>query len=252
MQAGFKQLFIDKWQKYFTGAQLPVCFFYTDNQAQEGYARPRPDSPCLIHELERVRQGESISFTGSDIGCGGGRFYLGFTRSQRPNFNYFLSCGIPGEMEGERYKETPELVAKMRAQFPPMVAPARQVVFKRWDRLDEEDMPKVVIFFAGADVMAGLFTLANFDESDLQAVIAPFGSGCSTIVQQPFRELDSAHPRAVLGMFDVSARPWVAPHEMTLAIPWPKFVGMVDNMEQSFLTLGDWAKVKERIAQTGS
>jgi hypothetical protein len=108
----------------------------------------------------------------------------------------------------------------------------------------------VVIFFAGADVLSGLFTLANFDEADPQAVIAPFGSGCSTIVQQPYAELGSTHPHAVLGMFDVTARPWVAAHEMTLAVPWPKFVCMVDNMDKSFLTLGDWARVKERIIKT--
>ena len=250
MQAGFKEQFTVKWEKYFPAAQLPVCFYYTDDQ-KTGIAQPLPERHCFIHDLERVRRGESLAFTGGDIGCGGGRYFLGFTRSQGPNFNYFLSCGIPGEMEGEHYKESPELVAKMRAQVPPMVAPARQVVFKRWDRLDEQDLPQVVIFFAGADVMSGLFTLANFDESDPQAVIAPFGSGCSTIVQQPYHELESAHPHAVLGMFDVTARPWVGAHEMTLAVPWPKFVCMVDNMDKSFLALGDWGKVKERIINTG-
>jgi len=249
MQAGFKEQFIVKWEKYFPAAQLPVCFYYTDKQEQAGAGQPLPGGQCFIHDLGRVRQGESLIFTGSDIGCGGGRYFLGFSRNLRPNFNYFLSCGIPGEMEGERYKESPELVAKQRAQFPPMVAPARQVVFKRWDHLDEDDIPLVVIFFAGADVISGLFALANFDESDPQAVIAPFGSGCSTIVQQPYRELESAHPRAILGMFDVTARPWVGPHEMTLAVPWPKFVLMVDNMDKSFLTLDAWGKVKERIVK---
>jgi uncharacterized protein (DUF169 family) len=247
MQAGFKQQFMVEWEKYFPASQWPVCFYYTDSQVQAGVSQPLPGGHCFIHDLERVRQGESLIFAGSDIGCAGGRYYLGFSKSLHSNFNYFLSCGIPGELEGERYKESPELVAKIRAQFPPMLAPARQVVFKRWDRLDEDDIPQVVIFFAGADVISGLFTLAGFDESDPQAVIAPFGSGCSTIVQQPYRELESAHPHAVLGMFDVSARPWVAPHEMTLAVPWPKFVSMVNNMDKSFLTTGSWAKVKDRI-----
>jgi len=251
MQAGFKEQFTGKWEKYFPTAALPVCFYYTDHVDQAEAAQPLPGSHCFVHQLERVRQGESLVFTGSDIACGGGRYFLGFTKTIRPNFNYFLSCGIPGEMEGERYKESPELVAKMRTQIPPMVAPARQVVFKRWDHLAENDTPQVVIFFAGADVISGLFTLAGFDESDPQAVIAPFGSGCSTIVQQPFRELESPHPHAVLGMFDVTARPWVGPHEMTLAVPWPKFVSMVDNMDKSFLTLHDWAKVKERIIKNG-
>ena len=35
---------------------------------------------------------------------------MGFTQELRPNFEFFLSCGIPGEMEGERYKKSQELV----------------------------------------------------------------------------------------------------------------------------------------------
>ena len=34
---------------------------------------------------------------------------MGFRDQARPKIEYFLSCGIPGEMEGERYIKTPEL-----------------------------------------------------------------------------------------------------------------------------------------------
>jgi hypothetical protein len=125
-------------------------------------------------------------------------------------------------------------------------------VFKRWDKLAESDDPAVVIFFAQPDVLSGLFALANFDESDSQPVIAPMGSGCSSIVHYPYRELQSSHPRAVLGMFDVSARPWVPPGELTLAIPWPKFLRMVSEMDESFLVTESWSKVMMRISPPGS
>jgi hypothetical protein len=36
---------------------------------------------------------------------------------------------------------------------------------------------------------------------------------------------------------------------MTLAIPMPKFEAMVDNIDESFLRLGDWEKVKTRITR---
>ena len=71
MQAGFKDQFTVKWEKYFPSAQLPVCFYYTDNQVAADTMQPLPGSRCFIHELERVRQGESLVFTGSDIGCFG-------------------------------------------------------------------------------------------------------------------------------------------------------------------------------------
>ena len=99
-----------------------------------------------------------------------------------PDFEYFLSCGIPGKLEGERYKKTPEMVKETMEDWPVFKAPARFIVFKRWDKLEEADNPEVVISFAKPDVLSGLFTLASFDEVGQDLVIAPFGSGCSSIV----------------------------------------------------------------------
>ena len=109
-----------------------------------------------------------------------------------------------------------------------------------------------MVFFAPADVLSGLFTLANFDEADPYRVIAPFGAGCASIVDYPYRELESERPRAVLGMFDVSARPCVPPGVLTFAVPWPKFESMVDNMDESFLSGETWGKVRDRIKRKNS
>ena len=113
--------------------------------------------------------------------------------------------------------------------------------------MEESDKPLVIIFFAAPDVLSGLFTLANYDEKEPNGVIAPFGAGCGTIVYYPYYELQSKRPCAVLGMFDVSARPCVSPEVLTFAIPWPKFVRMADNMEESFLTTNSWKAVQKRI-----
>ena len=43
-------------------------------------------------------------------------------------------------------------------------------------------------------------------------------------------------PRAILGMFDVSARPYVPADTLSFAVPMAKFQRMIDNMEESFLT----------------
>ncbi|MCS7186282.1 MAG: DUF169 domain-containing protein, partial [Armatimonadota bacterium] len=177
----------------------------------------------------------------------GGRRYLGFSQELRPDFEHFLSHGIPGKVEGERYKKSPELVRELLKFYQPIQAPAKYAVFKRWDKLEPNDEPMVVIFVEKPDLIAALFTLANYDHPDLNGAIAPFGSGCSSIVYNPLRELQSENPRAVLGMFDISARPYVPPENLTIAIPWTKFIRMVDNMEESFLTTSSWEKVKRRL-----
>jgi len=132
-------------------------------------------------------------------------------------------------------------------RMPAFQAPGRYIVFKRWDAMDETDEPAAVVFFSPPDVLSGLFTLAGYDELDAQAVIAPFGSGCASIVYHPYLELASPQPRAVLGMFDVSARPCVPANVLTFAVPWPKFARMVENMDESFLITGSWAAVRRRI-----
>jgi len=132
--------------------------------------------------------------------------------------------------------------------LPVFRAPGRFIVFKRWDTIEESDDPQVVIFFAEPDILSGLFTLANFDEAESNGVFAPFGSGCSTIVQYPYLERNSDRPRGVIGMFDISARPFVPWNTLTFSVPMNKFVGMIENMEETFLITDSWWRVQKRIS----
>jgi COG2043 family uncharacterized protein len=113
--------------------------------------------------------------------------------------------------------------------------------------LEESDDPEVAIFFARPDVLAGLFTLANFDEVEPNGVYAPFAAGCGTIVQYPYLDARAPRPRAVLGMFDVSARPHVPGEVLSFAVPMSKFARMIENMEESFLVTPSWGRVRRRL-----
>ena len=248
MDMAFKDKFLALWKKYFNNAPLPITFYYTDTPVNAEAVKPGSVPRCIMGALLKVQQGQSLAFNVEAVGCPGGKRYLGFAENLMPDFEYFLSCGIPGKMEGERYKKSPEMVKEyMQKHAPVMKAPGRFIVFKRWDVLDKADRPDVVIFFAGPDVLSGLFTLASFDEAEQNMVIAPFGSGCASIVQYPFMEVKSPHPRAVIGMFDVSARPLVPKDVLTFSAPMSKFTRMVANMEESFLITPSWAKVQKRI-----
>ncbi|MBN1425984.1 DUF169 domain-containing protein [Candidatus Fermentibacteria bacterium] len=247
MDRALKKHFTDEWRRYFPGAELPIALWYEDEPKGITQAPVAKGHRCLICDLSGVRQGNALSFGADTVGCGGGTRYTGFTQEISPQFDYFLSCGIPGKLEGERYKKSPEIVHRMMEDMAPFHAPARHLVFSPWDLLREKDEPAVVIFFATCDVLAGLFTLVNYDRVDLHGVIAPMGAGCASIVYYPYTELASERPRAVLGMFDVSARPCVGGSELTLAIPWPLFARMVENIEESFLITPSWDKVRDRI-----
>lgn len=246
MNPGFKEEFLGKWQKYFGGAELPVAFYYTDEEGRAPAVEAPKGHQCVIGVLNRVRRGAPVSLNGETVGCGGGKGCLGFPLEVRPDFKYFLSTGIPGKLEGERYKKTPELAEEIAKGWGEFRAPAKNIVFKRWDLLEEADEPEVVAFFAKPDVLAALFTLANFDRKD-PAVYAPFGAGCSSVVQYPYREKDAEHPRCVLGMFDITARPYVEKDVLSFAVPMKKFLTMVADMDESFLIARDWEKVRKRL-----
>lgn len=246
MEESVRSRFVSLWCKYFDDVDLPIAVFYSDKRVPSA-ANVAESDPCVIGMLPLVMKGETLCLSAKTRMCGGAKRYLGFAeQAGTADFEYFLSYGIPGRVEGERYKKSPELVRESMKHFRPFKAPKPYIVFKRWDKLSASDEPELVVFLSEPDVIAGLFTLANFDERELNSVICPFGSGCSSIVYHPYMELRASHPRCVLGMFDISARPFVDSHALSFSIPFPKFRRMVDNMDESFLATDSWNAVRRR------
>jgi hypothetical protein len=247
MELTFRNNFLQKWAKYFADSELPITFFYVDDPGDVARANLPNGHSCIVCELALVRKGRPLAWNVQSLGCGGARRYLGYTDKMRPDFEYFLSTGIPGGIEGERYIQTPEMVKEIMSNMRCIPAKGRYIVFKRFDQLTPEDEPVAVIFFAKPDVLSGLFTLANFDQPDGNGVIAPFGSGCGAIVHQPWFQIEQDNPKAILGMFDASARPCVPKDTLSFAIPMKKFKTMVGHMDESFLITETWNTVKNRL-----
>ena len=227
--------------------ESPLGVYYT-NEKPEGFT-PKPGiHTCMIGFLQNARKkGETVYFDKNHFGCPGGAYYMGFLESPRPNIEYFLSCGIPGEMEGERYIKTPELARQYFARMKPRPAPADYCVFKPIGKFQEGEKPEVVVFFAPPDVLSGLFTLTNYCLKRTDAIDAPFSSGCGAILARPLKEIEMANPRAILGMFDVSARPMVEKDVLTLAMPYSVFLKLLGDVSGSFLETESWGKIRQRI-----
>ena len=227
--------------------ESPLGIYYTQDKP-EGIT-PKPGIQfCMIALLKKARHdGETVYFDKEHFGCLGGGYYMGFLVTPRPGIEYFLSCGIPGQMEGERYIKTPEIARSYFGKVSPRPAPAPYCVFKPIEKFRGGEAPEVVAFFAPADILSGLFTLTNYALEIMDGVKAPFGSGCSAILTHPLREASQEHPRAILGMFDVSARPMVEKDILTLSMPYSIFLKLLENVSGSFLETGSWKKVRERI-----
>lgn len=246
MDVKLKEEFAQRWKKYFGEAEMPIAMYYANeipSRAQEPEASSNPHQ-CVVCLLNQVRAGSTLAFSRETVRCGGGKRYLGYVEdfdAYHAHIEKFLS-------ETERYKPNTEIVrAFFKASVPEFHAPARYCVFSPWESLSSNDKPELLIFFATPDVMSGLFGLANYDRPDADGVVCPWGSGCSSIVLYPYLQLKSSDPRAVLGMFDPSARPCVHDDELTLTVPFPLFERMAAQMDDTFLTTGAWNKVRKRM-----
>lgn len=241
--------FITLWRNYFDRAELPIVCFYSDDAHGATAQEKGKGAHCLIATLTKVRRGEAIFFDAQSVNCHGGRRYLGFADTINDRFNYFLSDGSDGGF-CERYKKTPQMVEEFfRDSMPLLHVTKKNIIFKRWDTLTEQDSPELVTFFATPDVLSGLFTLVAFDNNDLGCVVAPFSSGCGSMVCRPYFDFVNGVERATLGMFDPSARKCVKENVMTFTVPLPMLLKMMGNMDSSFLTTPSWDIIKKRIAR---
>jgi uncharacterized protein (DUF169 family) len=204
---------------------------------------------CVIGLIWRARKlGKPAFFDRSRFGCLGGAFYLGFLKPQLEFITHYVSTGIPRVLEGECYLESPEVTRRFFATLDPRPAPEQFCVFKQLSKFTPDENPEVVIFFARGEVIGGLNQLATFVTNDFEAVMSPFGAGCSNIVAWPLKYLERGLLKAVLGGWDPSDRKFLKPDEITFAVPWEMFARMVQRYRESFLTRPTWATVKKKIA----
>ena len=54
------------------------------------------------------------------------------------------------------------------------------------------------------------------------------------MLTHPLKEAGKEEPRAILGMFDVSARPMVEKDVLTLSMPYSVFLKLLENVSEAF------------------
>jgi hypothetical protein len=73
------------------------------------------------------------------------------------------------------------------------------------------------------------------------------GSGCSTVCLYTCNEGQKEVPRAVIGLIDITARPYIDADLLAFSVPYKMYLEMEENVPGSFLERKDWKKLRERI-----
>ena len=229
--------FIESYREAFgENAQLPLLFGYSDTAV----ADTAKIGGCFVKGLQAAREGMPVALSAEVIGCGGGKLYTGFSDMPErvPNFVSLT----------EKYKRTPEMVTDYvkRLEMPRATKP--YLNFVRMDQAESFEEFEGVMFYATPDVLSGLCGWAFYDTNEPDAVVARFGSGCSTVVSMTVVENSQGGHRCFMGLFDPSVRPWVGKDELSFTIPMSRFTEMMDTMHECFLFGSHaWEKVKSRL-----
>lgn len=197
---------------------------------------------CFFKGFESVRNGKTLSLSLETIGCGGGKFYTGFTDMPEhvPNFVSLK----------EKYKKTPEMVLEYIEQLKVPKAKKLYLNFARIDAIDNDRLNSLegLLFLATPDVLSGLCTWAYFDNNSEETVVSLFGSGCSAIITRAVTENRQNGKRTFLGLFDPSVRPHIDKNVLSFVIPLSRFKEMYYTMRESCLfDTHAWNKVRKRI-----
>ena len=152
-------------------------------------------------------------------------------------------------LEGERYLKSADAAKRFLGVIPMRDIPARYVVVKPLDLVDpEQEDIKSVTFFVDPERLSALVVLANYTDPDLENVIVPWAAACQIMGIFAYRELEREHPRALIGLTDLSARLNVraslGTNVLSFTTPWPLFRRMEQNVEGSFLQRRAWDELR--------
>lgn len=229
--------FITNYQEAFgKKAELPIAFWYSDQEE----APTEKVNGCLFKCMKLVRSGKTVSLGSETITCGGGKFYTGFTE---------MPERVPGFVSlKEKYKKTPEMVLDFIKETQVPQTDKNYLHFARIDQIPSLDKVEGILFLATPDRLSGLATWATFDNNAPDAVAAPFGSGCCSVITQAVLENRKQGRRTFLGFFDPSVRPYFEADLLSFTVPMSRFKEMYHSMRESCLFgTHAWGKIKERI-----
>ncbi|HDH96665.1 MAG TPA: hypothetical protein ENF73_02945, partial [Proteobacteria bacterium] len=157
----------------------PVALYYSDERPPDALSfKGIGMGMCAVSLMYQAAKGKIAAIHKEAYGCPGAGRYLGFIEIDWPGFPYFLSSGIEGELEGERYLKTPEIAKAYLERMKVRPAPAEYCIFAPLDGLPNGAVPEVVIFFVPPDVLSALVVLADFDNPRTESnTLVRFSSG---------------------------------------------------------------------------
>jgi uncharacterized protein (DUF169 family) len=230
----------------------PIAIIFSNEKPAKALQFKEGKWGCVVAMSTAAAKGRTAVLTRETCGCIGGKVGLCFGDAYvdfAGGIDYFLSTGRgEGFREGEAYIKTPALAHGKIKAMPIADIPYEFVIFKPLEQVDpQKEEVQLVCFYANPDQISALTVLANYSRPGIDNVIVRFGAGCHSICMLPYYESRQASPRAVMGMFDISARPRVPADILSFTVPFKMFQEMENDIPGSFLEKEAWEIVRKRL-----
>lgn len=247
----------------------PVAVIWSDTTVEGAKAFSPGKMGCVLTMFAQTAvKGTIASFSRANYGCFGGGVGLGFGNRYEdfPGgvdcFCHFLSDGNERSpigkaigdkiaasgaghfartfQVGEKYVKDAAITRTFVNALPMRDIPTEFVLLKPLSLSSpESDQIKSVTFFVTPDQLSALVVLASYLRPEEENVGVPWGAACQVAGIFAYRELEKQHPRALIGLTDISARKYtrssLGKEILAVTLPFPKYLEMEVCVKGSFL-----------------
>lgn len=238
----------------------PVAVFFTDDKPENALEFKSGVRGCVASMLYTcASKGKTTVFDENTYGCPGGGVGLCFGNAFEKNNHpteYLLSGGdealaADGKTldrslgRGERFFESPELVAKWKANVPYTETGKKYVVFRPLSDVREDERPDLIFMYANPDQISALVIMSGAGRGKALNVLAPFAAACQSIVLA-YQEIGKEQPNAIMGYFDISQRDRIPKELLSFTVTYDMFCELERGVPTSCLTTEAWEKIEGR------
>lgn len=221
--------------------------YFTNEKPEKALELKKKGNGCIVPLILKASTGIPLVVSEESTGWPCSAFYLGFQDTIFEGIEYFLSNHDDFWRPCERFIQNPSL-AKAFVDNVNAVKPDKSyIVIKPLEDFKPEEEPESVLFFVNADQLSALVFLSHFDAPGaMDRVLSPFASACMALVTLPLKLARNNEEKAVIGMFDLSARTRMPQDLLSFALPYAFLKRLTGYLPESFITTETWKTIKAR------
>jgi len=225
----------------------PCGIYFSNEKPLNALELKKKGSGCIVPLILKASTGIALVFAEESTGWPCSAFYLGFQDTIFEGIEFFLSNKDDFWRPCERFIQNPGLAKTLIDNILPIKSKKHYLVIKPLEDFLPDEEPESVLFFVNPDQLSALVFLSHYDApGSMDRVITPFASACMALVTLPLKLSRKKEVKAVMGLFDISARTRMPADLLSFAMPYPFLKRIADILPESFVTTHNWITIKER------